>query len=286
MYSAASARMQFIRSAISQSHRRGRTWRNLRDTAIGNDMLRNASDAGFFWRRGQDYYTEGALIWLEADATIRRLSAGRKSLDDFCRMFLGGANTGAQVNPYSEDQVVAALNAVQPYDWRRFLDERVRGIDTPEPARALESAGWRFAFADTMDEYESAAEALGGDGNLTYSLGIAIGDEGAVDDVMPGGPADQAGIAAQMKLIGVDGRTYSKQVMIDALKSAQKTRPPMELLVTTGGRYRTFQVDCHTGPQYPAGERIAGRPDVLSQILHVKSPAAATRAKTAATPSR
>ena len=275
MFTAEPARMQFIRAAVSMSHRTGRSWRNLRDTAISTGPLRDATTAGFFWRRAQDYYTEGALIWLEADATIRRLSGGRKSLDDFCRSFFGGANTGAEVNPYSEAQVVAALNTVQPFDWGRFLDERVDGIDTPEPARALAAAGWRFSLADTADAYETAAGAHNDSGNLTYSLGIATGDGGAVADVIPDGPAGRAGLAAGMKIIGVDGNSFSKQAMTSALKAAQKTAHPMELLVTWGAHYRTYLVDCHTGPQYPAGERIAGRPDVLSQILHVK-PVAAT----------
>lgn len=273
MFSAESARLQFIRSAASLAYRSGRKWRPIRDTAIDTGPLRDASNAWFFWRRGQDYYIEGAMIWLEADAVIRRLSGGKKSLDDFCRLFLGGGNTGPEVMPYSEDQVVSALNAVQPFEWRRFLDDRINGIDTSEPTRALESTGWRLVFGDTLSDYDRASEALSESVNLTYSLGIFMKGDGSIRDVRPDGPSGKAGLAPGMKLIGVNGRTYSKSVLLDALKSARKSDRPMELLVTWGDAYRTFKVDCRTGPQYPAGERIKAQPDYLSQILNAKTPA-------------
>lgn len=272
-YPPSSARAQFIRSAASLTTRSGREWRPLRDTAIQSGPLRDASDSWSNWRRGQDYYVEGALIWLEADAIIRNLSGGRKSLDDFCRSFLGGASTGAMVNPYSEAQVVAALAAVQPYDWKRFLDERIDRVDLPEPARALEAAGWRLTFADTADAYESAAQARFKGVNLAYSLGIGMRSDGAIQDVRPDGPAGVAGLAPGMKLIGINGRTFDKDVVMDALKSARASHRPLELLVTWGDVYKTFTVDCTTGPRYPAGEHIPGKPDYLSKVLHLKPPA-------------
>ena len=275
MFSAESARLQFVRTAASQSNRSGRKWRPVRDAAIHSGPLRDASAAWFSWRRGQDYYGEGALIWLEADAVIRRLSNGRKSLDDFCRLFLGGSNTGATVNPYLEGDVVAALNAVQPYDWQRFLTDRIDGVQTPGPAHSLETSGWRLAFSDTTNDYEKAAEAASKSVNVAYSLGMALKLSGDIDDIQLDAPAARAGIAPGMKLIGVDGRTYSKTVLTDALKAARAAHRPLELLVTWGDTYRTFSVDCETGPRYPTGERIKGQPDVLSKVLQAKSPGVA-----------
>ena len=270
MFGEQSARLQFVRVAASYSHRPGRRWRPLRDTAVESGPLRNAGSAWSSWRRSQDYYQEGALIWLEADATIRRLSGGRRSLDDFCKRFFGGANTGAIVNPYSEAEVVAALEAVQPYDWKRFLDERIDAVRLETPQQAIEASGWRVAFGDTLTDYERAAESVNKGMNLTYSLGFSMRNDGTIQDVNPDGPSGKAGIAPGMKLIGVGGRTFSKEVLIDALKSARATKRPMELLVTWGEKYRTFSVDCTTGPRYPAGQRIAGKPDYLSEVLGLK----------------
>ena len=53
-----------------------------------------AKSRGDSWRRGEDYYAEGALLWLEADLRIRELSGDRKSLDDFARDLFRGLAQG------------------------------------------------------------------------------------------------------------------------------------------------------------------------------------------------
>jgi predicted metalloprotease with PDZ domain len=73
----------------SLSHNEGRRWRPLEDTAAASHLLRGHSPNWNELRRGQDYYSEGALVWLEADAIIRELSAGKKSVDEFCRKLVG-----------------------------------------------------------------------------------------------------------------------------------------------------------------------------------------------------
>ena len=271
MFAAVNARQQFVHTAAALAVRKGREWRPLRDTAIGNGPLRDGSGAWASWRRSQDYYLEGALIWLEADATIRRLSGGKKSLDDFCRLFLGGTNSGAAVNPYSEDQVVAALTAVQPFEWKRFLDERLDGVDTPEPARALAATGWKIVFSDSTDEYEDNIASLYHGVGLAYSLGMSLKGDGGITDVRPGSPADSAGLAPGMKVIGINGRNYDSDVLGEAFKSGLKSTEPMELLVTWGETYGVFKVDYHGGDRHPSGERLKGQLDYLTPLLKAKT---------------
>lgn len=273
LFSATNARQQFVHTAAVEAVRSGRKWRPLRDTAIDNGPLRDATAAWTSWRRTQDYYLEGALIWLEADATIRRLSSGKKSLDDFCRLFLGGTNSGAAVNPYSEDQVVAALTAVQPFEWKRFLDERLDGIDTPEPARSLAATGWKVVFADSTDDAENESASLYHGVDLRYSLGLSMKEGGGITDVRPGSPADSAGLAPGMKVTGINGRGYDKDALDAALKAGLKSTEPMELLVTWGETYRVLKLDYHGGDRHPTGERIKGQPDFMTSLLRAKMPA-------------
>jgi len=174
------------------------------------------------------------------------------------------------VNPYSEAEVVAALQAVQPYDWQRFLDERIDAVRLETPEQALEASGWRVAFGDTLTDYERAAESASKSISLGYSLAITLRGDGTIADVYPDGPGGKAGLAPGMKLLGVNGRTFTKEALIDALKSARATKRPLELLVTWGEKYKAFAVDCTTGPRYPTGQRIAGKPDYLSEVLHLK----------------
>src|ERR1700678_186102 len=61
-------------SAARLDAKPGRTWRNLQDTAIAAQVLRGNHQNWGNWRRSQDYYAEGELIWLDADTTIRQLT--------------------------------------------------------------------------------------------------------------------------------------------------------------------------------------------------------------------
>ena len=112
--------------AAALDHEGGRKWRPLEDTAVAAQILYNARDDYAGYRRGVDYYDEGTLIWLEADVMIRELSKGAKSLNDFCRAFEGGPGGVPALKTYTFDDVVAALNAVQPYDWAAIFSHADR----------------------------------------------------------------------------------------------------------------------------------------------------------------
>ena len=86
----------------------GRKWRSLEDTAVSSSILRARSPNWNELRRSQDYYQEGALLWMEVDAYIREKTDGKKSLDDFCQSFLGGATRPEKVAPYELPEIVCA----------------------------------------------------------------------------------------------------------------------------------------------------------------------------------
>ena len=112
-------------TAAMLDHRAGRTWRPLEDTAVSVQTLRMLGSQWQNWRRSLDYYPEGEVIWLEVDSTIRQLTKGQRSMDDFCRRFHGGESGPPKVVPYTFDDVVRTLNDVAPYDWATLLKERV-----------------------------------------------------------------------------------------------------------------------------------------------------------------
>src|SRR5215831_2070150 len=88
-------------TAAALDNRAGREWRSLADTAISAQRLYEARRDWESMRRGVDFYDEGVLIWLEADTTIRRESHGKKSLDDFGRLFFGPPDGPPRVKPYT-----------------------------------------------------------------------------------------------------------------------------------------------------------------------------------------
>ncbi len=79
--------------------RKGRDWRPLADTAVAAQISYTQAHEWSPRTRSADFYTESAMLWLEADALIRSTTHGAKSLDDFCRLFYGPAEQLSQSSP-------------------------------------------------------------------------------------------------------------------------------------------------------------------------------------------
>jgi predicted metalloprotease with PDZ domain len=259
------------------NERPGRSWRDLQDTAISVQILYGARQGGSSWRRGVDYYEESTLIWLEADTIIRGKTQGKKSLDDFCKKFYGGQNTPPKIVPYTFEDVLAAMQEVAPYDWRTFFTERLTSHGPGAPLGGLENSGWRLAFNDTMNEHQRAEEIVGRVTDVQFSLGFIVHDPGSengdeVGDVIAGSPAAQAGIAPGMKLVAVNGRRWTPDILREAIGRAKGGKEPMELLVENEEYFHNYRIDYHGGERYPHLERN-GKPDLLSDIAKMKAPA-------------
>jgi predicted metalloprotease with PDZ domain len=259
-------------TAAMLDHRAGRTWRPLQDTATSVQILFAAAGQWANWRRSADYYPEGYLIWLEVDATIRRQSNGTKSLNDFCRAFYGGPSGPPAVVPYQFEDVVAALNQVVPYDWAKLLRERLDSKSAHAPLGGIDKGGWKLVYTDqknaTMEAQEKAGEAL----DLSFSLGLIAAKDGELRDVIPGSPAYAAGLGPGMKVVAVNGRRWSKDVMRAALRASLHGQTPIALLAENGEYFNTYQVDYHGGEQYPHLVRVEGQSDVLSDIIAPLAP--------------
>jgi predicted metalloprotease with PDZ domain len=217
-----------------------------------------------------DFYDESELIWLEADATIRRESGGQRSLDDFCRRFHGGQSGAPAVVPYTFDDVVDTMNQVAAYDWRGFFTARLSSTAPHAPLGGLEGSGWRLVFTDVPNKQNQAREDARRIIDLRFSLGFIVrtrDDNGDIVDVIPGTPAAQAGIAPGMKLVAVNGRQWSPVVLHDAVGAAKGGSAPIELLIENAEYYKTYRVDYHGGERYPHLERDPARPDLLGQVI-------------------
>ncbi|HEV8131320.1 MAG TPA: M61 family peptidase [Acidobacteriota bacterium] len=248
--------------------RPGRTWRPLADTAVAAQLLYEAPSQWSALRRGVDFYDESVLIWLEADTIIRQQSQGKHSLDDFCRRFHGGQSGPPAVIPYAFEDVVAAMNEVAPYDWRAFFNARLNSTAPGAPLGGVEGSGWKLIYNETPNEWIQAREQSSKSSDFRFSLGLQLGENGSIVDIIPGLPAAQAGVAPGMKLVAVNGRRWSPAVLRDAVKASSKSgSAPLELLVEDQEFYKTYRLDYHGGDKQPHLERDTGRPDLLEQIL-------------------
>jgi predicted metalloprotease with PDZ domain len=260
-------------TAAYLDHWPGRTWRPLADTAVAAQLLYDVPNSNWAsWRRSVDFYDESWLIWLEADVIIRHDSHGQKSLDDFCKRFYGAPSTSPKVVPYTLDDVIAALNEVLPHDWRAFFHARIDEITEHAPLGGIEGGGWRLAYTSMPNQNIRAKESVDGEMDLSYSLGITLrtvsGEEnGRLSDVIPGTPAADAGLAPGMRITAVNGRDFSSDVMIDAIRSAKTTRQPIVVTANNSGFVHAYEIKYYGGERYPHLERDAIAPDLLGDTL-------------------
>jgi predicted metalloprotease with PDZ domain len=256
--------------AALYDHRIGREWKSLADTT--NDPITSGRRAIPWrsWQRSEDYYSEGELVWLDADTLIRESSGGRKSLDDFARAFFGIDNGSWVPETYTFDDVVGTLNAVQPYDWAGFLHARLESHEREAPLDGIARGGYRLVYSDTPSDFFKAAETRRKLTDLTYSLGLVVGRDSKLTDVLWDGPAYTAGLTVGTQIVAVDGVTYDSDRLKESVKNAKTNDAATELLVKNGDRYGTVRINYHEGLRYPHLERAgqdAGATPRLDQIL-------------------
>ena len=242
--------------------RPGRTWRPLLDTATAVAGFGYGAHGWTNWRRSVDYYDEGDLMWLEVATIIHRETHGQKSIDDFCHLFHGGANNGPEVKPYTFDDLVQSLNQIAPYNWAAFFHQHLDSTSPDMPQGGLINAGWHVDFSDQPLKLPGR-HGITGEG---YSIGLQLGDDGAVNDSIVGSPAFEAGVSSGMKVVGVNGRVYTHDGLVDAIKASKDTSAPITLLVISDDYYRTCTINYHAGQRYPHLVRDDAKPNYLDDL--------------------
>ncbi len=250
----------------------GRTWRSVEDTT--HDPIFGARKPKPFasQARGEDYYNESSLIWLDADMTIRQLSKGKKSLDDFAKAFFGVRDADWGVLTYDFDEVVRTLNAVQPYDWAKFLDTKLRQPGQPAPLNGLEKGGYKLVWKEEPNIFDKESMKESNVFNLTHSLGITLNKDATITSVMWNSPAFRANIVSGAKIIAVDGYAYSKDGLTSAIKAAKDNKTPVRLLIERNKRYTQIDIAYSGGLRYPHLEAIGQGETAIDRLLSPRRP--------------
>ncbi len=245
----------------------GRTWRPLIDTTNQPIISQRAPVSWVTWQRPEDYYTEGLLIWLDADTKIRELSGGKKSLDDFAKLFLGIDNGSYITKTYKFEDLVAALNKVQPYDWNQFLRSRVYELAPQTPEAGITQGGYKLTYSDKIPEWLKQEKRPNLAVSFSTSLGFSVRANGEIGTVWWDSVAFKAGITPDMQLMAVNGQTFKVEELRKAIIEAEKGKAPIKLLMKRGDTFQTFELDYHGGLRVPKLERVDGTPDRLGEIL-------------------
>lgn len=247
----------------------GRKWRPLQDTADASPVLRGTDPTYASWRRGQDYYREGGLLWLEADMKIRQLSGGKKSLDDFAAHFFGASPTGSHgdtgpgVFTYRFGDVVTALNETQAYDWATFWTTRLNSLTDQPPTAGLEEAGYTYTVGEEMVSAEAGFVKGSHSAEAFRSLGFFATTDGTLRDVWIGSPAFAAGLGPGDKLTAVNAKPYTGELLTQVVHDSKTSTGPITLTASRDDETATYTIDYHGGEKYAVLKRNS-RPDVLT----------------------
>lgn len=223
--------------------------------ADGAGTFVDATDAS---RTFLSYYTYGSGIALALDLSIRDLSGGRQSLDDYMRLLWtehgkpGGPAPGIVGRPYTLKDLrdhLAKLTGNRKFA-DEFFDRYIEGREAPDYARLLSLAGYRLQMADASRGWlgnvavsetgNGLAVGISGGGRPSlvpfntplYEAGIDYGDNIRSIDGQPATSAVWAGISRKkpgdkvsLVVMRRGGATVTRTVTLRADPTAQAVVP-------------------------------------------------------------
>jgi len=222
------------------------------------------------WGRGVDYYDEGDLIWLEVATILHREGHGQKAIDDFCHVFHGGANNGPELKTYTFEELMRTLSGIATYDWAGFFHERLNSTSPDAPVRGIENGGWKVIFNDEAPKLPGR-RGQSADPGEQYSLGLVLAEDGGVNDSIVGLPTFNAGISPGMKIVGVNGRLYTHDLLKDAINASKDSSQPISLLVVHDDYYKTCAIDYRGGQRFPHLLREEDKADYLDDLIKARA---------------
>jgi predicted metalloprotease with PDZ domain len=271
LWTEAQARESLATTAATFLLRPGSRWRPLIDTTRDPIIAARSPLPWKSWQRSEDYYPEGALVWLDVDTLLRELSGDTRSLDHFARAFFGPDANGEATNTYFFQDVVDGLEAIASYDWQALFERHLTERHEDAPVAGLERGGYRLVFRSEPSSFATSSEAVFGTIDHNFSVGFSVDSDGQLKDVLWEGPAFDAGLTTGSSIIAVAGRGFDLGVLTEAI-GATADGTPLELTVKNGQHVRTVTLDYAGGLRHPNLERIAG---VRPRIDEILAPAAA-----------
>ncbi len=266
LWTAQQARESLATTAATFLLRPGSRWRPLIDTTRDPIIAARSPLPWKSWQRSEDYYPEGALVWLDVDTLLRELSGDTRSLDDFASAFFGADAHGPVTNTYRFEDVVEALEAIASYDWQGLFERHLTERHEGAPVEGLARGGYELVYRSEPSSFATSSQAVFGTTDQNFSVGISVDGEGELKDVLWEGPAFHAGLTTGSSILAVAGRAFELEVLAEAIAATALARP-LELTVKHGGDVRTVRLDYDGGARHPDLQRISGARPRLDEIL-------------------
>ena len=159
----------------------GRTWRSLEDTTNQPIISSHGAtpEAWPSWQRRLDYYPESDLIWLDADTKIRELSGGKKSLDDFAKLFYGIDNGSYITVTYTFDDLGESVEHRAALRLGRIFPHSRLRCRPQVPENGFTQGGYRLVYNDDQPDWMKHADPTDPTSFAT-SLGFSVKPDGGL----------------------------------------------------------------------------------------------------------
>ncbi len=245
----------------------GREWRPLVDTTDDPIIDKRRPQAWWSWQRNEDYYNEGMMVWLEADAILRRETRGAKGMDDFARAFFGMNDGDRGVLTYTRQDVIDALSRIAPYDWDGFFKARVDQPTSEVTKGGFALGGYKLSYGETPGSTDKTRETNGKMTDQSYGVGLVVNDNGNVEAALWDSPAFAAGMTVGTRIVAINGEEYSAKLWRQALKETADGKHPLSLIIKQAQRYRNITLAYSGGIRYPRLEKTGGGETSLDRLL-------------------
>lgn len=253
------------------AHQQNRQWRPLVDTAAASHILRDGSDTWPKLRGSQDYYMEGMLFWLEADAILRTETKGKKTLDDFCHVFFAAPEPTATSQysppkPFTRKEIVTTLNGIAKYDWDGLIKRRVESVRNGYDPQVADLLGYEFVAKAERPRIPPYTFRYSSGIDHLDTLGMTLSGDGTVIDIKLDSPADRVKFGPGTKIIGVNDRRWSREALDEAIENSADN-PFINLLIEDEDKFKLIQIQYDGGPRYLSFVKTEGKEDLLEKIL-------------------
>lgn len=253
------------------AHQQNRQWRPLVDTAAASHILRDGSDTWPKLRGSQDYYMEGMLFWLEADAILRTETKGKKTLDDFCHVFFAAPEPTATSQysppkPFTRKEIVTTLNGIAKYDWDGLIKRRVESVRNGYDPQVADLLGYEFVAKAERPRIPPYTFRYSSGIDHLDTLGMTLSGDGTVIDIKLDSPADRVKFGPGTKIIGVNDRRWSREALDEAIENSADN-PFINLLIEDEDKFKLIQIQYDGGPRYLSFVKTEDKEDLLEKIL-------------------
>jgi predicted metalloprotease with PDZ domain len=200
------------------------------------------------------YYDGGQIAGNLLDLAIRENTTDQKSLDDWMRLLY---SRYALPKPgFQPEDAVRAASEIAGTDMSDFFSQYISGKE-PIPYEKY------FAYAGITVEKKVDA------GKPWLGVSTHVGDNGqfSIDNVIPGSPADSAGLSRDDVIVAVDGRTVDADSFTPAIL-AKKPADTVRLSVFRNGQFREFTATLHGNPYFTYSLKPMANPTPQQQQIY------------------